>query len=55
MCQSKQYGRKRQRAYHGLPTFEELDFIIGYDIKYRMGQDSGEGEQLGNPSPPGAE
>jgi hypothetical protein len=25
-------------------TDEELDFIINYDIKYRMGQDSGEGE-----------
>jgi hypothetical protein len=23
---------------------EELDFIINYDIKYRMGRDSGEGE-----------
>jgi len=23
-------------------TTEELDFIINYDIKYRMGQDSGE-------------
>jgi len=26
-------------------TDEELDFIINYDIKYRMGQDSGEGEE----------
>ena len=25
-------------------TDEELDFIINYDIKYRMGQDSGEDE-----------
>jgi hypothetical protein len=25
-------------------TDEELDFIINYDIKYRMGQDSSEGE-----------
>jgi hypothetical protein len=23
---------------------EELDFILNYDIKYRMGQDSGDGE-----------
>lgn len=23
-------------------TDEELDFIINYDIKYRMGQDAGE-------------
>src|SRR5262249_6489793 len=26
-------------------TDEELDFIINYDIKYRMGQDGGDGEQ----------
>jgi len=25
-------------------TDEEMDFIINYDIKYRMGQDSGEDE-----------
>ena len=25
-------------------TDEELDFIINYDIKYRMGQDEAEGE-----------
>jgi hypothetical protein len=25
-------------------TDEELDFIINYDIKYRMGQDDGEQE-----------
>jgi hypothetical protein len=28
-------------SYYGF-TDEELDFIINYDIKYRMGQDSGE-------------
>jgi hypothetical protein len=26
-------------------TDEELDFIINYDIKYSMGQESGEDEQ----------
>jgi hypothetical protein len=31
-------------AYHYGFTDEELDFIINYDIKYRMGQDSEEDE-----------
>ena len=26
-------------------TDEELDFIINYDIKYRMGRDGGEAEE----------
>jgi hypothetical protein len=30
-------------AHYGF-TDNELDFIINYDIKYRMGQDGGEGE-----------
>lgn len=30
--------------YYGL-TDEELDFIINYDIKYRMGQHSEEGRE----------
>ncbi len=29
-------------AQHYGFTSEELDFIINYDIKYRMGRDSGE-------------
>ena len=32
-------------ARHYRLTDEELDFIINYDIKYRMGQDSGEDEE----------
>lgn len=32
----------RLLAEHYGFTAEELDFIINYDIKYRMGQDSGE-------------
>jgi hypothetical protein len=34
----------RVLARHYGFTEEELDFIINYDIKYRMGQDSGEDE-----------
>jgi len=34
----------RVLAKHYGVTDEELDFIINYDIKYRMGRDSGEGE-----------
>ncbi len=30
--------------YYGF-TNEELDSIVNYDIKYRMGQDSSEGEE----------
>jgi len=30
-------------AHYGF-TDEELDFIINYDIKYRMGRDSGDEE-----------
>jgi hypothetical protein len=26
-------------------TDEELDFIVNYDIKYRMGSDAGDGER----------
>ena len=32
----------RVLARHYGFTDEELDFIINYDIKYRMGQDAGE-------------
>ena len=32
----------RKLAQHYGFTDEELDFIINYDIKYRMGQDAGE-------------
>ena len=32
-----------QACHYGF-TDEELDFIINYDIKYRMGQDVGEEE-----------
>jgi len=31
----------RVLAHHYGFTDEELDFIINYDIKYRMGKDSG--------------
>ena len=34
----------RVLAQHYGFTDEELDFIINYDIKYRMGRDSGEEE-----------
>jgi len=34
----------RVLAKHYGFTDEELDFIINYDIKYRMGRESGEGE-----------
>jgi hypothetical protein len=34
----------RVLAKHYGFTDEELDFIINYDIKYRMGQDDGERE-----------
>jgi hypothetical protein len=27
-----------------LPASEELDYIINYDIMYRMGRDGGDGE-----------
>jgi len=30
---------------HWSLTDEELDFIVNYDIKYRMGQDLGENEE----------
>lgn len=33
-------------AKHDRFTDEELDFIINYDITYRMGQSSKEGEEL---------
>jgi hypothetical protein len=32
-------------AKHWGLTDEELDFIVNYDIKYRMGQDLGENEE----------
>jgi len=32
-------------ARHYSFTDGELDFIINYDIKYRMGRDAGEGEE----------
>ncbi len=32
-------------AWHYGFTAEELDFILNYDIKYRMGRDSGEEEE----------
>src|SRR5262249_24475876 len=35
----------RVLARHYGFTDEELDFIINYDIKYRMGQDGGDGEE----------
>ena len=35
----------RVLARHYGFTDEELDFIINYDIKYRMGQDSDDGAQ----------
>jgi hypothetical protein len=35
----------RVLAKHYGFTDEELDFIINYDIKYRMGRDTGEGEE----------
>ncbi len=35
----------RVLAKHYGFTDEELDFIINYDIKYRMGQESGEGDE----------
>ena len=34
----------RVLAMHYGFTEEELDFIINYDIKYRMGRESGEGD-----------
>jgi hypothetical protein len=36
----------RALAGHYGFTDEELDFIINYDIKYRMGQDGDDGEEL---------
>lgn len=46
-CQMKGMSRKlicllRPRGFCGF-TDEELDFIINYDIKYRMGADGEEG------------
>ncbi len=35
----------RVLAQHYGFTDEELDFIINYDIKYRMGRDAGEGDE----------
>ena len=35
----------RVLAQHYGFTDEELDFIINYDIKYRMGRENGEGER----------
>jgi hypothetical protein len=35
----------RALARHYGFTDEELDFIVNYDIKYRMGQDAGEDEE----------
>jgi len=35
----------RVLAKHYGFTDEELDFILNYDIKYRMGRDAGEGEE----------
>jgi len=34
----------REGMFYGC-TDEELDFIINYDIKYRMGRDGGGGEE----------
>jgi hypothetical protein len=31
----------QHQTFYGGFTDEELDFIINYDIKYRMGRDSG--------------
>jgi hypothetical protein len=36
----------RVLAKHYGFTDEELDFIINYDIKYRMGRDNGEGDEV---------
>jgi hypothetical protein len=36
----------RVLAKHYGFTDEELDFIINYDIKYRMGRETGEEEEL---------
>ena len=38
-------GIDRVLAQHYGFTDEELDFIINYDIKYRMGQDTVEGDE----------
>jgi hypothetical protein len=35
-------------AQHYGFTDEELDFIINYDIKYRMGQSSGDDDEGGD-------
>ncbi len=35
----------RVAARHYGFTEEELDFIVNYDIKYRMGREAGEGEE----------
>ena len=35
----------RVLARHYGFTDEELDFIINYDLKYRLGRDAGEGEE----------
>ena len=37
-------SEKQGGGFYGF-TNEELDFIINYDIKYSMGQESGEDEQ----------
>jgi hypothetical protein len=40
----------RVLAQHYGFTDEELDFIINYDIKYRMGRDNGENGESGESS-----
>ncbi|NUN66957.1 hypothetical protein HCU40_19900 (plasmid) [Pseudanabaena biceps] len=41
MTQLSKPQRDRVLAQHYGFTDEELDFIINYDIKYRMGKDDG--------------
>ncbi len=38
------YVKNEAAAKHYGFTDEKLDFIINYDIKYRMGRESGEGD-----------
>jgi hypothetical protein len=38
-------GVRRPLAWHYGFTGEELDFILNYDIKYRMGQDAAGDEE----------
>jgi hypothetical protein len=38
-CYDRSKGKAKLRPAHYCLTDEELDFIINYDIKYRMGQE----------------